>query len=74
MVILDRLVEADWADCFWGDDRRPAVASYWERLRARPSYRAEILEARCPITVQGIEDLKRAKARDSALRRALEGR
>jgi glutathione S-transferase len=74
VVILDRLAEADWADRFWSGGRRPAVAAYWERLQARPSYRTEILEARCPITEKGIEDVKRAKAGDPALREALEGR
>ena len=73
VVILDRLAEADWADCFWGGGKRPAVASYWERLRARPSYRTEILEARCPIAARGIEDLRRAKAGDPVLRGAVEG-
>ena len=65
--------EADWTGYFWGDGRRPAVAAYWERLQTRPSYRTEILEARCPITLQGIEDVKQAKASDPALRQALEG-
>jgi glutathione S-transferase len=73
VVILDRLVEADWGEYFWGDGKRPAVAAYWQALQARPSYRTEILEARCPITLQGIEDVKQAKASDPALRQALEG-
>ena len=73
VVILDRLVEVDWGRHFWGDGRRPALANYWQRLQSRPSYRSEILEARCPITLKGIEDVKLAKASDPALREALEG-
>jgi len=73
VVILDRLVEADWDDYLWGNGKRPTIAAYWERLQARPSYRSEILEMRCPITQKGIADLKRAKAEDARLRDALEG-
>jgi glutathione S-transferase len=73
VVILDRLVEADWGDYFWGDGRRPAVAAYWRRLQRRPSYHSEIDALRCPITRQGISDLKRAKESDARLRAALEG-
>jgi glutathione S-transferase len=72
VVILDRLVEADWAERLWGGARRPAVAAYWDRLRARPSYRSEILEMRCPNTRRGIDDLRAAKAADPRLRDALE--
>lgn len=72
VVILDRLAEADWDAYFWGDARRPTVAAYWERWQARPSYPTGILEARCPVTRQGIEDLRRAKAADPRLRAALE--
>ena len=73
VVLLDRLVEVDWHDYYWGDGRRPAVAAYWERLTARPSYQSEILEMRCPITRKGIDDVRQAKREDSSLRSALEG-
>ncbi len=73
IAILDRLVEADWQERFWGAGRRPAVAAYWERLRARPSWRTEIEAQRCAITRRGIADLARAKAADPGLREALEG-
>jgi glutathione S-transferase len=72
VVILDRLAEADWDGHLWGNGRRPAVAAYWERLRARPSYTSEILAVRCPITRRGIADLKESKATDRRLRDALE--
>lgn len=73
MVILDRLVEADWAECFWGADRRPAIAAYWSRLQGRPSFQTEIESVRAPVTRQGIADLAAAKRGDPALRTALEG-
>lgn len=73
VVILDRLVEADWDAHFWGDERRPGVAAYWQRLAARPSYGAAITDARCANTRKGIADLKAAKAADTRLRDALEG-
>ena len=73
VVILDRLVEADWGVLFWGEGRRPAVAAYWERLRARPSYATAIEEARATDIREGIEDLRAAKLGSPALREALEG-
>jgi glutathione S-transferase len=72
VVILDRLVEADWDDFFWGAGKRPAIDAYWRRLQARPSYASEIAERRCPITRQGVADLKAAKAANPRLRAALE--
>jgi glutathione S-transferase len=72
VVILDRLVEADWADCFWGAARRPTIAAYWARLRARPSFEAAIESVRAPVTRQGIAELAAAKRADARLRAALE--
>ncbi len=73
VVILDRLVEADWDSHFWGDGRRPAVAAYWRRLQERPSHAAAIVAQRCPTLLDGAADLKAAKRRDPRLRAALEG-
>jgi len=72
VVILDRLDEADWSRFFWGDDRRPGVAAYWQRLCARPSHASAIADVRDPATRRGIERLAAAKERDAALRVALE--
>lgn len=72
VVILDRLAEADWDAHFWGGGRRPAIAGYWERLRARPSFGSEIRDMRCPVTRRGIDDLKQAKVADERLRNALQ--
>lgn len=73
VVILDRLVEADWDERFWGAGRRPAVAAYWERLQARPSFAVAIEGARCPRTRAGVAALREAKRRSPRLRAALEG-
>ena len=54
-------------------DRMPnTLLPYWQRLQARPSYQRAILAARCPITRQGIADVKLAKATDAKLRAMLE--
>ncbi len=73
VVILDRLVEADWEEFFWGEGKRPLIAAYWERLRTRPSYTSQILAARCSNTIRGISDLHQAKATNPGLRHALHG-
>lgn len=73
VVLLDRLVEADWDAFFWGQDRRPRIAAYWARLQERPSVRRQIEGARADITKKGMADLKRAKRQDPRLLRALEG-
>ncbi|MGY8803455.1 MAG: hypothetical protein ACKVK6_04380, partial [bacterium] len=74
MVILDRLTEADWHDYFWGGGSRPELGAYWKRLTERDSYREQVFEKRCPMTLLGIEEVKRAKQNSESLRAALEGR
>jgi hypothetical protein len=71
VVILDRLAEVDWDELFWGGGRRPVVAAYWERLQKRPSFTQAITSQRCANTLRGMEDVKRAKREDPALRAAL---
>jgi glutathione S-transferase len=73
VVILDRLREVDWETHFLGAGQRPAVAAYWERLQARPSFQSAIVDARCRILRLGIEDVRKAKQDDALLRRAFEG-
>lgn len=73
VVILDRLVEAGWEDFYWGRGQRPAVAAYWERLQARPSFSSAIEEMRGEVVRRGIADVAEAKAQDAKLRAALEG-
>ena len=71
-VIFDRLREADSLHVFVGDGKRPLAASYWERLRARPSYREAIEAHDHPIVKRGTERIRAAKRADPELRRALE--
>jgi glutathione S-transferase len=73
VVILDRLVEADFDGFFWGEGRCPAVAAYWARLQERPSYAAAIASQRCRTLQDGVADVKAAKRDDPRLRAALEG-
>ena len=73
MVILDRLVEADWDAILWGDAIRPSVSAYWQRLEDRESYRSQVLDLRCPLTRAGMAEVKKAKADDAVLKRAIEG-
>ncbi len=71
-VIFDRLREADSIHVFIGAGQRPALAAYWERLRARPSYREAIEAHDHPIVKRGTERIAAAKAADPELRSTLE--
>ena len=73
LVIFERLVQADCLQCFVGEGRRPECASYWARLRHRPSYRQAILDQSHATIDYGTKRLQAAKAADPALRAALEG-
>ncbi len=72
VVIVERLREADSLHVFLGGGRRPAVTAWWERIKARPSYRTAIEEHGHSTVVAGTERLVRAKAADPLLRAALE--
>jgi glutathione S-transferase len=74
VVILDRIMEADWDGFFWGAEKRPLVSAYWERLKGRPSYAAQIEGERCDRTREGMRELREAKAASPELAAALEGR
>lgn len=72
VVIVERLREADSLHVFLGDGKRPAVTGWWERIKARPSYRIAIEEHGHETVDTGLERLRQAKAVDPALRAALE--
>jgi len=72
VVVVERLREADSLHVFLGDGRRPAVTAWWDRIRARPSYRVAIEEHGHETVVAGTERLRAAKRADPALRAALE--
>jgi glutathione S-transferase len=70
--ILQRLDDADSIHVFLGDGRRPAVAAWWARMRARESHRRAIVAHMHPTIVRGTARIRAAKTADPALRRALE--
>ena len=73
LVIFERLRQVDGLDIFLGDGRRPLCTAYWERLRARPSYREAILDHSHPTIAHGTRRLRDAKSASPALRLVLEG-
>jgi glutathione S-transferase len=73
LAIFERLAQADVLHVFAAASHRPRCAAYWERLRARPSYREAILDHAHPSITRGTRRLKKAKAKDPSLRAALEG-
>jgi glutathione S-transferase len=73
LVIFERLVQADLLHVFLGGGRRTACADWWERLKARDSYREAILGHAHATVLAGTRRLREAKAADPALRLALEG-
>jgi glutathione S-transferase len=72
-VIFERLAQVDCEQVHLRDDLRPECARYWARLKARPSYRAAILEHSHPTIAYGTKRLQDAKATNARLREALEG-
>ncbi|MEM9173714.1 MAG: glutathione S-transferase family protein [Myxococcota bacterium] len=73
VVILERIRQASAENVFLDPARRPHVAAYWDRLRARPSYREAILEHDHPMIEYGRERIREAKSRNEAVRVLLEG-
>ena len=71
MPIFERLDEVDWIELFLGEGKRPAVAGYLKRLKARPSYEAA-LGQRGEIHVRALQDLRQAKRSSAELREMLE--
>jgi len=73
LAIFERLEQADLLHVLVDRERLPQCAAYWNRLRARPSYRAAISEYAHPTIARGTERLREAKASSAELRVALEG-
>ena len=73
LAILERIRQTSSESVFVDPTRRPLVAAYWERLKARPSYREAILEHAHPLIDHGRERIADAKAQDPAVRALLEG-
>jgi len=72
-VIFERLAQVDCESVHLRDELRPECTAYWARLKARPSYRAAILDHSHPTIRYGTRRLIDAKAADPELRNALEG-
>ena len=70
VVILERLAEGDVLDLYLAE--RPAVAGWWSRIQARPSYARGITEEGHPTIDAGLAALRAAKRDDPKLREALE--
>ncbi len=73
LVILERLRQADAEAAFFGDGKRPGVEQYWARLKARPAYRAAILDQSHPAIEYGTRRIEEARAISAPLRRCLDG-
>ena len=73
LVIFERLMQTDYLHLYLGGGRRPACATYWERLQARPAYREAILGYPHPLITYGTRRIEDAKAADPSLRAYLGG-
>jgi glutathione S-transferase len=62
-VIFERLREADWT----GELLTPALRAYWDRLQARPSYRAAMTDRQHPLVRAGTARILAEKSRGGAL-------
>jgi glutathione S-transferase len=71
-VIFERLREADWTAELLGSER-PALVAYWERLRARPSYREAMDAHQHPLVRAGTGRIVAEKARGGSLRELYAG-
>ncbi len=72
LVILERLVEADWIDFFLGDDQRPNVQRYWQLLQQSRGYKIGIVEFQSTVMDAAIQRLKFYKRDNPAFRASLE--
>jgi len=73
LVIFERLEQADCLHVHLAPGLRTGCFEYWERLKARPSYRHAILGFPHATITAGTQRLRAAKAADPVLRAALEG-
>lgn len=69
--VLLRLEETGFLDAYLTTGRFEAVRAYRDRLCARPSWRAAILDVTHPIIEKGVHDLRQARLSDEVVSRAL---
>ena len=73
LVILERLVEADWMEFFLRGDQRPYVQRYWQHLQQTTGYKIGILEFQSTVMDAAIQRLKSHKQNNPAFTASLEG-
>ena len=73
LVILERLVEADWMEFFLRGDQRPNVQRYWQYLQQTQGYKIGILEFQSTVMDAAIQRLKSHKRNNPAFTASLEG-
>lgn len=69
--VLLRLEETGFLDAYLSGGAFKAVRAYRDRLCARPSWTAAILDVTHPIIEQGVRDLKQERLADADVARAL---
>jgi hypothetical protein len=69
--VLLRVDETGFLDGFIKDGNLSAVAAYYDRLRARPSWQVAIKNVTHPIIEQAIADLRQGRRTDLAIERML---
>jgi len=62
--VLLRLEETGFLGSFPAKGGLGRLAAYYQRLQARPSWKAAIVDVTHPIITQGAEDLRVARAQD----------
>jgi hypothetical protein len=71
--VLLRLEETGFLKTFIEQDGLQRVASYYARLKARPSWAVAISNVTHPLITQGAEDLQTARTRDPVISQMLGG-
>lgn len=69
--VLLRIDETGFLETFVRDGDLQAVRAYYERLRARPSWRTAILNVTHPIIEQAVADLRQTRRADPSIERLL---
>ncbi len=71
MVLFDRLMEADSIEYFLSGNTYPYVQTYWQRLRARPSYQEGVDGFRHPLVADATRRIQAQKATDPRFAEAM---
>lgn len=70
--VLLRVDETGFLQAFLREGDLQAVRAYYERLRARPSWQAAILNVTHPIIEQAVADLRQTRRTDPSIERLLD--